>query len=86
MQEKIAGLIYFEIISWDPRGVGASIPLPVCFENDLQRQQYGVNQEVAGGINTSFPLASIRPLMHRSLDLLQRKPLGSRATRPLCDT
>lgn len=53
MQEKIAGPKYFDIISWDPRGIGSSTPLPECFQNDLQRQQYWIKQEVIGGINTS---------------------------------
>lgn len=44
MQEKIAGPKYFDIISWDPRGVGSSTPLPICFQDDLQRQQYWIKQ------------------------------------------
>lgn len=52
-QSKVAGPKYFDLISWDPRGIGFSTPLPVCFENDLQRQQYWIKQEVVGGINTS---------------------------------
>lgn len=53
MQTKIAGPQYFDLISWDPRGVGSSTPLPECFQNDLQRQQFWIKQEVVGGINTS---------------------------------
>lgn len=53
MQSQIAGPKYFDIISWDPRGVGSSTPLPECFQNDIERQQYWIKQEVIGGINTS---------------------------------
>ncbi|KAK3669301.1 hypothetical protein LTR78_010839, partial [Recurvomyces mirabilis] len=52
-QSKIGGPKYFDLISGDPRGIGSSMPLPVCFPNNLQRQQYWLKQEVIGGINSS---------------------------------
>ena len=53
MQSEIAGPKYFDLVSWDPRGIGATTPLPQCFDTDLQRQQYWIKQEVIGGIKTS---------------------------------
>lgn len=52
-QHKIGGPKYFDLISWDPRGIGSTTPLPVCFQNNLQREQYWLKQEVIGGINSS---------------------------------
>lgn len=45
---KIEGPKRFDLIGFDPRGIGYSTPQPVCFDSELDRQLYWQQQSIVG--------------------------------------
>lgn len=53
IRNKIEGPKHFDLVSWDPRGVGATAPQPFCFDSELERQLYWLKQEAVGMVDES---------------------------------
>lgn len=53
MRAKIAEDKYFELVSWDPRGVENTTPLPNCFDSQLTRTAYWIKQMAVGFFDES---------------------------------
>ena len=63
IQNIVDGSRHFEIIGFDPRGVGRTTPSPLCFETDEAREHYEKLDRLGGGVdvesalNTNWALA-----------------------------
>lgn len=45
---KIEGPKHFDLVGFDPRGIGYSTPQPICFDSELDRQLYWHQQSIVG--------------------------------------